>query len=152
MNKESEPKIVKLIIIQGIVGSGKSYLAKKMLKRYGTKDTIIVSRDAIRSSMGVYWVASREKLVTSIEDYMIVNGLSQGYTVIVDDTNLNPKTIQKLEAVARKFKVGVKYEVIKVSPITAFISVLWRTILGGRFVSYNIIKNFYTRYEKIIGV
>ena len=152
MNKELELKIAKLIIIQGIVGSGKSRLAKKILKNYGSKDTIIVSRDAIRSSMGVYWVASREKLVTSIEDYMIVNGLSQGYTVIVDDNNLNPKIIQKLEAIARKFKVGIKYEVIRISPIKAFMSILWRTILGGRFVSYKIIKNFYTRYEKIIGI
>ncbi len=152
MNKKLESKIIKLIVIQGIIGAGKSRVAKKILKKYGSENAIIVSRDAIRSIMGVYWIASREKLVTSIEDYMIVNGLSQGYTVIVDNSNLNPKVMQKLEAVARKLNVIIEYKPIKTSPFNAFISILQRSLFGGRFVSYSVIKELYNRYKNIIGV
>ena len=142
----------KLIVLQGIPGSGKSFIARELLKKDKENKTIIVNRDSIRSMCGKYWMPERERLITSIEEDMIRQSLHQNYTVIVDATNLNPKTIKKLEKIAKYKKVEIEYVSVKVTPIQAFIQILWRSLFGGRFISYKIVKDFYTRYEDIIGV
>lgn len=143
---------MKLIIMQGIPGSGKSYKARQLLKKDNEHRTVIVNRDDIRSMLGDYWIPSREGLVTIIEDNMIKSSLTKGYSVIVDATNLNPKTLTKLVKVAQTKKVDIEYIPVKVSINKAFIRILWRRLLGGRFISHKIIKGFYARYEEIIGV
>lgn len=139
-----------LIIMQGIPGSGKSYMARQLLKADTEYKTVIVNRDDIRDMLGDYWIPSREGLVTTIEDNMIKSSLTKGYTVIVDATNLNPKTIKKLEKIALSKKVKVKYVPVMVTPTQAFIQILWRTIRGGRFISYKVVKGFYDRYQQVV--
>lgn len=142
----------KLLMIQGIPGSGKSYLAKKLLKEDQTHKTVIVNRDNIRSMLGDYWVPSREDLVTKIELEMITTSLMEGYTVIVDATNLNPKTIKSLKNISRRTKTAIEYAPILVSARKAFLRICWRRLMGGRFISFSIVENFYNRYKDIIGV
>ena len=113
---------------------------------------MIVNRDDIRSMLGDYWVPMRENLVTIIEDNMIKSSLTKGYSVIVDATNLNPKTLAKLVKVAQTKKVDIEYIPIKISVDKAYRRILWRRLLGGRFISRKIIQSFYNRYEDIIGI
>jgi tRNA uridine 5-carbamoylmethylation protein Kti12 len=141
---------MKLIILQGTPGSGKSFKARQLVK--SEENAIIVNRDDIRSMLGDYWVPSRELLVSIFEDNMIISGLMSSYTVIVDATNLNPKTIKRLEKIAEKYKAELIYIPIKINPKIAFLRILWRKLLGGRFISYKIVKGFYDRYKHIIGV
>jgi len=99
--------------------------------------------------LGKYWVPSREYLVTLIEDNMIRIGLSNDYNVIVDATNLNENTIKRLEKTARLTKSEIKFITLKAGVTRSFIQVLWRTLLGGKFISYKVIKGFYNRYRKV---
>ena len=139
----------KLIIMQGIPGSGKSFYAKQLLKKDKTNQTVIVNRDLIRSMLGKYWVPNREGLVTEIELSSIRAGLQDKYKVIVDATNLNPKTLRNLNQIAEEESAEVEYEIIKVSALQAYIQVLWRFLLGGRYINFKVIKGFYNRYKEI---
>lgn len=98
--------------------------------------------------LGDYWVPNREFLVTQIEDNMIVTGLKNNYSVIIDATNLNPKTIARFEQLAIKFKVKIEFILIEVTPIVAYFRVILRKLNGGRFISYKVIKGFYNRHKK----
>ena len=141
------PNIPKLMIISGIPGSGKSTLARKLVKEY--THAVIVNRDDIRSMLGDYWVPGREPLVTIIENDMILSALNNSYTVIVDATNLNPKTLKRFYDLANRLKIDISIIPIKISLHKAYFRVLWRKLLGGRYISYKVIKDFYNRYKSI---
>ena len=135
----------KLIILKGLPGSGKSTYARK-LALASPNDLIVVNRDNIRSMLGKYWVPSREALVSTIEYSIIYEALNSGYEVIVDATNLNPKTIKKLE----KFKSIASLEYKEFN--TSFWLCVWRDwkrgLFGGRRVDYKVIKRCYDKYYK----
>lgn len=59
---------------------------------------------------GNYWIPFREKLIDKYKQLMIEEALNNKYNVIVDDTNLNSKTIQNLEKIANKFNANIKYK------------------------------------------
>lgn len=44
---------------------------------------------------GDYWMPHREQIITMAEITMIEEGLRRGFNIIIDDTNLNPKTMEK---------------------------------------------------------
>lgn len=73
-----------------------------------------VNRDDIRLMCGNYWVPSREKLISIYEKLMIEEALANGYNVVIDATNLNPKTKDKWEALASKFDAELQYKEILV--------------------------------------
>jgi predicted kinase len=79
--------ILQFVILSGLPASGKSTWAKTWVE-LEPKQRIRVNRDDIRRQLGPYWIPSREKLVTAIEENMIIISLSKGYNVISDNTNL----------------------------------------------------------------
>ena len=96
--------MVTLIVTRGLPASGKSTWSRKIVETFpGTH--IRVNRDDIRNMLGQYWVPKREKVVSRIEKEAIVAGLEKGYNVIIDATNLNPKTMAKWESLAYEYKV-----------------------------------------------
>lgn len=44
---------------------------------------------------GDYWVLTRESLINIYEETLVKEALNKGYNVIIDATNLNPKTVTK---------------------------------------------------------
>lgn len=79
---------MKVIVIQGPPASGKSTLAKRLHKE-DPEHSVIISRDAIRESLGTYWIESREEYVKHIEQQMVKSALEYGYNVIIDNTNMD---------------------------------------------------------------
>jgi tRNA uridine 5-carbamoylmethylation protein Kti12 len=77
-----------LIICKGAPASGKTTYAKKWAEE-NSKTRVRINRDDIRRMLGLYWVPSRETLVTRIEHSSVNYALNKGYSVIVDATNFN---------------------------------------------------------------
>lgn len=75
-------------IYTGLPASGKTTDARYWVEQ-DPKNRIRVNRDDIRRSLGPYWIPSREKLVTQIEDGITLHALYAGYSVVSDNTNLN---------------------------------------------------------------
>jgi predicted kinase len=81
--------MTKVIILQGIPGSGKTTWAKDFC--HENKNYIRVNRDDLRRMRGDYLLPDQEILITDFEMNCIFSSLERGYNVIVDSTNINPK-------------------------------------------------------------
>lgn len=97
-----------LLVLVGPPASGKTTFAKEFVKNKST--WIRVNRDDIRLMCGDYWIPSREKLISIYERTMIEEALTCGYNVIIDATNLNPKTKAKWEELASNFNAKLEYK------------------------------------------
>lgn len=81
---------MKLIMTKGLPASGKSTWAKKFISdnpRYKR-----VNKDDLRDMIdGGSWSKENEKFIVAVRNALITQALNLGYSVIVDDTNLDPK-------------------------------------------------------------
>ena len=82
-----------ILVLKGPPGAGKTSWAKNYVKE--KKDWLRVNRDELRRMSGDYWMPHREQIITMAEITMIEEGLRRGFNIIIDDTNLNPKTMEK---------------------------------------------------------
>lgn len=85
-----------VIILQGIQGSGKSTWALDYVTKEPTK-RVRINRDSIRKMFGKYWVLEREELCNEIEDKAIAYAMVRGFDVVIDDMNLNPKSLKHIK-------------------------------------------------------
>ena len=83
----------KLILTRGIQGSGKSTWARKWVEE-DPEHRIRINNDDIRNMLGVYWVTSREGLVTDIKKRTAQYAMYRNYDIVADNMNLNPKEIK----------------------------------------------------------
>jgi predicted kinase len=88
----------KLILTRGIQGSGKSTWAKAWVAE-DPEHRIRINNDDIRNMLGPYWVPSREGVVTKAKKEIAIYAMDNGYDIVVDNMNLNPKEIQYWETV-----------------------------------------------------
>ena len=86
----------KIIICRGIPGSGKSFWAKKFVEE-DPENRVRFNNDDIRNMLGKYWVTSREPLVSCIKENFITRAMTLGYTIVIDNMNLNPKEVKYFE-------------------------------------------------------
>lgn len=86
----------KVIICQGIQGSGKSTWALNWVEEKPTK-RVRINRDSLRKMFGKYWVLEREELCNIVEDKATAYAITKGFDVVIDDINLNPKTIEHIK-------------------------------------------------------
>lgn len=133
----------KILVYQGAPGVGKSSAARKFVKE--NPHWIIVCRDSIRQSLGDYWVSEREDLVSKIELYNIKTAIEMGWNVIIDATNLNPKTIAKWEALADEMQCEIEYKEFWIP----FHLAVERDQNPDRDhkVGYKVIYDFYKKYK-----
>jgi len=84
--------MVKLYLMVGLVGSGKSKWAKQKVKK--THQTVIINRDKIRDMIhgGTYrYTREIEDTVKQVANMMLTMYLDLGYNVILDETSLTIK-------------------------------------------------------------
>lgn len=129
-----------LLILQGCPASGKSTWAKNFIK--GKSNYVRICRDDIREMCGDYWVPDRESLISKYEIYMIKEALKSGYNVIIDATNLNPKTFAKWNQIGKEFNCTVSVKEFTVS----FIEAIRRDASRERSVGESVIRTFYEKY------
>lgn len=84
----------KILMLKGLPASGKSTFAREL-----AKDTnwVRVNADDIRLEIGGEFSKSREKAVFKLEDQRIIEALHNGKNVVVDDTNLNSRHIDRIK-------------------------------------------------------
>ena len=137
---------MKLLILSGIPCSGKSTLAKQFIR--GKTDWVIVNRDSFRLGRGEYWIPSQESYITKLEEFAIEEAFRAGLNVISDNTNLNPKTIDKLKEIAETYGAEVEEKFFNVSLKEAISRDLERGQKGGISVGKKVIEEFYYKYIK----
>lgn len=86
----------KIIVLQGLPGSGKSTWAKEWVKE-DPKHRIRFNRDDMRNMMGPYWVPQRESLITELFESFLMIAMSSQKDIVIDNMNLNPKALAEIE-------------------------------------------------------
>lgn len=133
-------KVNKLLVLQGIPGSGKTTFARKLVE----EDTswVRVNRDDLRNMRGVYIIPAQEHLIDEWETFCIKQALSDGYNVVADSTNLNPKTVTRMCQIADSVDAEIEFKMIDVEVDEA----IRRDALRPNPVGEQVIKFFYNRY------
>ncbi len=94
-----------LFLMKGPSGSGKSTMARHMIHMDKRNNTIRLNRDDIRSMLSLNSPdRGLEELVTKSQWRMAEDFLAGGYNVIIDDTNLSKRTLNKWLDYAKHYK------------------------------------------------
>lgn len=111
----------KMILSVGIPGCGKSTWATR-LKAEDPENVVVIERDQTRTHLfgekyhRGNFPAKSESQVTRVNDELIRKGLREGKTVIVSDTNINPRNVQTLAKTARTYGADLSFEHFDVDP------------------------------------
>lgn len=136
----------KLIICRGIPASGKTFWAKKWVLE-DSEHRVRINQDDIRLMLGKYWVPSREKLVQEIQFDAIVEALSRGFNVVIDNTNLNKKVLDQFNRLIRTYEdYEIEYKDFFDTPLSVCIE---RDKNRDLQVTEKVIRSFYNNYKDI---
>ncbi len=139
-----------LIILCGISASGKSTWANEYVKL--NPKSLIVSRDGLRlmlfgtNDTDYYinpFLDTRENLITDMQLKLITDGLSSGYTVVIDDTNCS---LSKINSFTKDFS---NYHIIYKRFDIPLLEAIDRDKLRNRCVGEKIITKQMFKYETL---
>lgn len=130
----------KISVLCGPPASGKSTYAREFIK--GKTDWVIVNRDSLREGRGEYWVPSQEDYISDLEEFSIRAAIKRNYNVIIDATNLNPKTQEKWRKIAAETKSSIEFKEFFIP----YKEALERDKKRERPVGEKVLKNFYLKY------
>ena len=130
----------KILVLCGPPAAGKSTYAREFIK--GKTNWVIVNRDSLREGRGDYWVLSQEDYISDLEEFSVRAAIKRGLNVIIDATNLNPKTQEKWRNVADETKSSIEFKEFYVP----FKEALKRDKNRERSVGEKVLKKFYLKY------
>jgi len=105
-------------IMKGLPGSGKSTLAKKMLAE-NPGNIKRLNKDELRAMLdNGHYTTANEKFVERLRDLMLIEALKEGKHVIIDDTNLSDRPVERITQLVQKYRKdsgeAVQVEIIPV--------------------------------------
>lgn len=139
-----------LVLTRGLPASGKSTYAEAWLAQ-DPDNRVRVNRDTIRFELFSMWypiedergtVKEKEQRVTDVERQRIEKALRSGKSVIVDNTNLNPKVFSTYGKIAKRFLVPLTHKDFPIS----IEETLRRNSLRERQVPEFVIRDMQARY------
>lgn len=92
-----------IYVMRGLPASGKTTHARGY-----TSQVKRVSKDDLRAMVGGPYTQESEEFIKSVRDFLINHALNQGFSVVVDDTNLNPAHIDVFRKIAKKHRAHVE--------------------------------------------
>ena len=99
LNKQS------ILMLKGLPASGKSTLAKSIVDN-GKGKIVRINKDDLRAMVhNSKHSKAREKLIIEARDTLINLFISQGKSVIIDDTNFNPIHKENLSSIANEYEL-----------------------------------------------
>lgn len=143
--EKEDKSMKKLIVYQGIQGSGKSTAAKAFVME-DPDNRVRVNRDDIRLMLGKPFNPKIENIVTDIEEAALEAAMSHGKTVVSDNMNMNQRVISFLEDLAKRFGYEVEYRFMY-TPLEECIE---RDSKRLHPVGENVIRKTYRVYEDFI--
>lgn len=133
----------KVTILQGLPGSGKSQIAKKIVDETG--NTKRLNKDDFRAMFdNSKWSGHNEKFILTIRNLSIEEALKNKFNVVVDDTNFHPKHIKDIKEIAQKYNAQV--EIIFID--TLLEECIKRDLIRPNSVGEKVIRNMYNEYLK----
>lgn len=143
----------KLLVTRGLPGSGKTTWAKELVRKDRTNSTFRVNRDDLRLALyGAYAPVlshDHENQVTKVQREMITLHLSNGNTVIVDDTNLPDRRVREFLDLSIKLGAGFDVKDFRDVPVeTCIARDKARGEAGDRLVGEQVIRDMHNRFIK----
>jgi len=136
--------MLKLVMMKGLPGSGKSTIAKRLVDESGY---VRVNKDDLRAMLNnSKWTASNEKAVLKYRDYIIRDALTRGKNVVVDDTNFDAKHAETLLEIAKNHKASFEVNYIE----TPFEVCVERDLKRLNSVGETVIRRMYNKYVRVI--
>jgi predicted kinase len=135
----------KMVLTRGLPASGKTTWAREQT------DLTRINRDDIRKMLFtiVSYTREQEEQVTAVQHGAIRSALKSGLSVVIDDTNLNPKFVRSLLKIAQEFDVEVEYkDFINVSLHECIRRDMIRGVEYGTGVGEKVINGMFNRYIK----
>lgn len=136
---------MKIIVLQGAPASGKSTWAREFIK--DKRDWIIVSKDSLREGKGEYWVVEHEKYIKKLAKEAVRLALDCQLNVIIDETNLNPDTLESWRELSRLYNADLEIKKFTVSFEESLRRDTERGLQGGRAVGESAIRYFFDKYN-----
>lgn len=135
----------KVIITRGLPGSGKSTWAKSIIKA-NSNSYKRINNDDLRAMVDCnHWSPANEKFINELTDLFIIKSLQEGKHVIVDNTNLNTKHIDRIKQLVK----GQAEVVINDSFLSVPLEVCIQNDLKRlNSVGKDVIVNMYEQYLK----
>lgn len=150
---QENDKMNELIICIGISGAGKSTWVKEFTKE--NLNYLRINRDDIRKTIvgdlkGYYKrpdIRGLEKIVSDVEEQLLLNYTMLNKSVILDNTNLNEQVLNKWIENSQKIKYDIKFKLFDCDLHIAKTRVLWRDDLLWEEIKY--IEKQYELYQSI---
>lgn len=105
--------MTKIIICQGLPASGKTTWAKQWTLE-DPEHRVRFNRDDIRNMLGKYWVPKREGIINKVYDNFMEEAMLAGYDIVIDNMNLNKKTLKEIEDRVREFNKWISLSPLKI--------------------------------------
>jgi predicted kinase len=134
----------RIVMLKGLPASGKTTWAKQQLKEFpGVYKR--VNKDDLRAMLDdSIWSKQNENFILRMRDWIIGNAIMDGYSVIVDDTNLHDKHKQKLSEIAKANSVELEIKFFD----TSVEECIERDSKRQNYVGEKVIKTMYNRFLK----
>lgn len=101
--------MAKIVIMKGLPASGKSTAAKALAKEGG--NFVRLNKDLLRTMLHFdEWSGRNEEKTWNAEVALAIFFLTDGVNVIIDDTNLNPNTVERWKQLAKDTNSKIEYQ------------------------------------------
>lgn len=135
----------KILMLKGLPGSGKSTYAKDLMENEPNWKR--VNKDLLREMLDAgNWSKKNEDTILNVRGHLIEELLSEGFNVIVDDTNFNPSHEAVIRSIADRFEgTPVEFE-IKFFDTPVQDCILRDAARGDKSVGAKVILDMHNKY------